>query len=268
MNIDQFINFYMSKPSLFDDCHDVIAMPEMQDYLTVAKYILACKTNNLPVYVRFTDGPRKDSIVKINHTYFRKNTRVGLKTSDQFISEPLLSKHKNFYFKAYTSAKWMVETTYQFDIIFGRGLANNEVNPVVSYDDGKTHSINYSDYERMEILPGYVGPTHYSYVKKAKVDNPVEPTIAHVPIDLWGNELCEGDLFIYARRDELVVAKLTKVTKHGFIHGETVMDNKPVMLRGETSIYHTLRGEKNPVLMKIDPDNTMQNKLLIEKLKN
>lgn len=146
-------------------------------------------------------------------------------------------------------------------------------NIVYEFDGRKPVKTAFKDQDGFEFLPDYTGPTEFVFTKavsksaEEKKAEALANLLPLVPKDMFGHELAVGDMFIYARRDELVIARLVKTNEYGYITAETLIGKKEVRLQGDVSATATKSGANNPALMKFDKNEVLSTKLMVEKLK-
>ncbi len=152
-------------------------------------------------------------------------------------------------------------------------LAFNTSNLVYEFDGRKPVKSNVGDQQGFEFLPDYTGPTVFMFTKAAS-KSPEEKRaeaeankLAIVPLDMFGNKLGIGDMFIYARNSYLVIGRLKRTTAAGYIIADTILDKKEVSLQGEASREAMLRGQNNPALLRFSKDEVLSTTLMMEKLK-
>ena len=146
-------------------------------------------------------------------------------------------------------------------------------NLVYEFDGRKPVKSTYGDQQGFEFLPDYAGPTVFMFTKAAgkspeqKRAEAAANLLPIVPLDMFGNKLAIGDMFIYSRRDHLVIGRLKRTTPSGYIVADTILDKKEVSLQGESSREAMLRGQNNAALLRFSKDEVLSTTLMMEKLK-
>jgi len=227
-----------------------------------------------PIYAKIHSGARAGSIAKIERDclQLRNISSVPKGPAYNIIRQGTLPTDPNIFIRESKSGFMGIREPNLLEIYMMEWIEQDGSKTLrYEFDGRKPVATNWGDQAGLEILPNHVGPTVYLFAKKPpkteeekakKVD-----LLPCVPLDMFGNELAIGDMFIYSRRDELVIARLKRTHTSGFITAETILDKKEVRLQGEVSSHATKTGQHNPALMKFDKNEVLSTKLMMEKLK-
>jgi len=224
-----------------------------------------------PIYVRIEDGARKGSIAKLSREHLALKRKVPV--DQHYTGRKVISSGES----EDGLTAWYLESGWGSNVMtihVARSLELSGHEGSFTWDDRpKSVMAQYNELHGMTVLPGYKGPTVYQFqrapslTKAEKAALAAANAIAIHPLDMFGQKLNMDDMFIYARRDELVIARLKKVSESGYITAQTILDSKMVKLQGQEAV-RCIR-EKKPVmsLMRFERDENLSQKLMVEKLR-
>ncbi len=279
--------FHFHNGNSLDQCYK----QALHDYLpaieAMNKLVALYHAGN-QIYVKITTGARAGSIARLNPGRVKLKTVSDKQVSDdetrggfsiQVLSTYSDPSRPNLIAKAYRRTDSLFGSRMTQVCVGFKELIEIERSsdlPYFDFDGRNSVKANYDDVGYMEILPDYTGPTVFVFnraTSKSAADKAAEKKaklseMAYTPIDMFGNKLAAGDLFIYSRRDELIIAKLLRVSASGYIVGKLIVEGREVSLQGEYSIGQTKNNRVNRALMKFDKNEILSQKLMMEKLKN
>jgi hypothetical protein len=243
-----------------------------------------------PIYVKINEGTRAGSIARVHrkalvlHTLPLDGIGTGAIKSkaniiNSYVSDDFPNVVAKIGWEADILASFVGSRGGRSPIFWVGFLEMLEFqcyhSALYEFDGRKPVRTNYSDLNNLEVLLDYEGPTKFVFTRaesksaeekeeerRAKVNE-----LAFTPIDKFGNELAVGDMFIFARSDELLFLKLKKVSQHGFIVGTDLITKREVSLQAKASIAATKGSIKNAALAKFSKDEILSQKLMMEKLK-